>query len=689
MICAICGKQPIKLKRHIQNTHKLEGKELERLYNQAKYEFKGLSYRECSICGKGVRYLRLHLTRMHKLDPSTPEYKEAVGTQSEYARSVNRERLEKIRTRRRHINANVPVSVFEWIRYEARAGTSVDSKGMRRNVRLVLDILRHNSLNFMDLVTPNLIDRTYKIVYDELVKKYKHLSISVILGHVKRFVDWACSEADFIISPRVRREHEMYTKLCRRRGGRENLDRKMEEYIPTLRDVAPLIQAVKHRHIIDGLLKNPSKTIENDSIDLIHATIALPCILKCGVRTGVLMNMRVDEVLGATRYQEGFIIKVKNHKTSEHYGPYQIGLTEEEYNLILNFIRNRTWTSEYTFSTKGGKKFSLSNIQRFMRVLFNMYGLKDLRITTFRKFLTSYIHKDGNDNMIEATASLLKHSVKTARKDYKAMQHDRDALRTANSLSHMLKRQLEQLGQGLLDNGGYHNKEGNIRNDMSGGIVNDTEIIEHVENDGHVIQAQEIDDVIRPDGHLEDIEDDDMERLILEDCEESKEQQDQNEHRQQQQQQNHQQQEKSTKMEPMKINEMLLVGENDIDKENETANTSRIQSGLQYKTKIFVRSPNSFVSHVSKDLKDPLTEKTIIVKKVCGPRRFFLPRHLDKIKNIFNCHIQAGMKPTIREIRDKDNELREIYEHGYETENIENKIAESVRSQIRLNLKKK
>lgn len=67
----------------------------------------------------------------------------------------------------------------------------------------------------------------------------------------------------------------------------------------------PLIQSVKHKYVIDGLLKRPSEAIENESIDLIYAAIAWPCILKSGVRTEVLINMCVNKVLGATRYQEG------------------------------------------------------------------------------------------------------------------------------------------------------------------------------------------------------------------------------------------------------------------------------------------------------------------------------------------------------------------------------------------------
>nr|BDT61759.1 MAG: tyrosine recombinase [Penaeus monodon endogenous nimavirus] len=666
MICTICGKQPIRLKRHIQQIHKKEGKELETLYNEAKYKFKGISYKECSICGRGLRHMRLHLTRTHKLDPSTPEYRLALGNQSEYSRPVSKERLSKIRSRRCHMNAHVPVSVFEWIRYETRAGASVDGTGMRRNVRSVLEILKQNSLNFMSLVTPNSIDKTYKIIYEELVKKYKHLSISVILGHVKRFVDWACSEADYVISPRVRREHELYTKLCRRKGGRENFDRKIEEYLPTLRDIGPLIHSVKHRYIINGLLERPSETIENESIDLIHATIAWPCILKSGVRTGVLMNMCVNEVLGATKYQEGFIIRVRNHKTSEHYGPYQIGLNEEEYAIIFNFIRNRTWTSDYVFSTRGGKKFSLSNIQRFMRVLFNIYGLRDMRITTIRKFLTSHIHKEGNDNMIEATASLLKHSIKTARRDYKAMQHDRDALKTANNLAHMLKDQLRALNIGLPD-----------ESDPSEERVGNIGSIDHVQKQVDVIDedTQQTHMVIRPEGHLENaedlVDDHEMEHLILEDDEEFNIEK------------------KHEKLQQMEPEERVLKKEEDREENNnDKGNEMTINPNNRHhcKTKIYVKSPELFLTHCGESSSNsPSLPETINKRKNVGPRRFFLPEHLALIKNTFKFHIQSGLKPTYREVREKKDILKEIYDYGYDTKSIERKMAESVRSQIRLN----
>jgi len=88
----------------------------------------------------------------------------------------------------------------------------------------------------------------------------------------------------------------------------------------------------------------------------------------------------------------------------------------------------------------------MANIQRFMRKLFLLYDLPRLRIATVRKFLTTQAHREGDDRIQEATASLLKHSMKTAKRDYKAMQRDHDALDTANRLSKMLREKLSEKG---------------------------------------------------------------------------------------------------------------------------------------------------------------------------------------------------------------------------------------------------
>nr|BDV49919.1 MAG: hypothetical protein [Metapenaeopsis lamellata majanivirus] len=90
------------------------------------------------------------------------------------------------------------------------------------------------------------------------------------------------------------------------------------------------------------------------------------------------------------------------------------------------------------FRPKRARRFSFANIQRFMIKLFKMYDLPKLRITSIRKFITTQVHQGGDDKFIESTASLLKHSMKTAKLDYKAMQLDYDAFSTVSSISKLM-----------------------------------------------------------------------------------------------------------------------------------------------------------------------------------------------------------------------------------------------------------
>nr|BDT62627.1 MAG: tyrosine recombinase [Metapenaeus ensis nimavirus] len=448
--CIICNKQSVKLKRHIKLVHKITGKALEEAYSEAIAVFKGVSLQNCNICSRGVRHMKYHLENTHKLIQSDnpQEYKTALGTNSARLRTTTQRRRSIIRERREGL-AKVPVSVQAWIAYESRGGlTTADGKrGMLRNIKLVIEILKSHSMDIMNLIEAKTAGKSYEILYSALLneRKYKHMSISVLLGHLKRFLDWACAEANASpICEKANLEHMHYIRLCRKLGNRENMERKAAEYVPSIEEMAPLIQYSKHRHIINGLIEQPRETLEEYGSDLVHATLAWPLIIKSGARTGVIQNLLTDEVQKAILLESpnGAVIKVKNHKTSLQYGPYQLGVTTREHKMLLNFIGNRDWKSEYVFSSRKGSKFSMANIQRIMKKLFELYGLPRLRIATIRKFLTTQAHKEGNDRIQEATASLLKHSMKTAKRDYKAMQQDHDALNTANHLSRMLQERI-------------------------------------------------------------------------------------------------------------------------------------------------------------------------------------------------------------------------------------------------------
>ncbi|XP_042879205.1 uncharacterized protein LOC122257776 [Penaeus japonicus] len=451
LICFICYKQYVKLKRHLRDVHKITGRELEIKYSEARSSqhasvAAGPRSSSCNICGRSVRHMKCHLQNMHGLEPGSDEYRAALGMNAERLLAPSAARRQANRTRREGL-VNIPLAVQAWIGYESRGGLTVDGRGMLRNMRLVIEILERHSLTVMNLIEHRTVKRSYELLYAALERRYKYMSINVILGHLKRFLEWACAEGNYPLCELTKREHAFYSKLCRRKGDVENMNRKVAEYVPTIGEMGPLIRCSKHREVVNGLIERPRETLAEYSTDLIHAALAWPLIIRAGARTGVVRNLLVSEVLEAVDTpdtSDGVIVKVKKHKTSSLYGPYQIGLPASDYNMLVNFIRQRNWESDYVFSTSRGNPFSLANIQRFMRKLFQRYGLPHLRIASVRKFLTTQAHSAGDDRIQEATASLLKHSMKTAKRDYKAMQRDRDALDTANRLSQMLQDQMEE-----------------------------------------------------------------------------------------------------------------------------------------------------------------------------------------------------------------------------------------------------
>lgn len=420
--------------------HKLAGQELARRYNQARSRNSGVRLYTCSICGSGVRHLTYHLRRQHDLAPGSEPYRAALGCLPSRGRpqrtvSAGGEGGKNLKKKQQG-RVLVPRAILEWVDYESRGeGAAVDREGMKRSVRTILKILEENSLSLDDLIGFDTTVRAYEILYRGLCdRSYRYGSICVMLGALRKFTEWASSESRLKCSDRFRREHDYYTKLSRRRSALECVQRKSGEYTPTIDELAPLIRAEKHGHILAELLDTPEGVVERYGSDLVHGSIAWPLMKNCGVRTGVLVNMLACDVRAARRYEEGFVIKVGKHKTSDVYGPYQVAVRPVEHKYMINYLDNRAVVSDYVFCTREGKQSSYANVSRFMTRLFTLYGLEKLKAVTIRRFITTAVHKSGDEAAIEATAALLKHSVTTARRDYKSLTLDYDALRTSISL---------------------------------------------------------------------------------------------------------------------------------------------------------------------------------------------------------------------------------------------------------------
>ena len=370
MTCTLCGKQLVKLKRHLTNSHGLQDDDLHVTYNKAREALLGSTLFICSLCGKGVKHMRSHLLGTHKLVDGSVRYKQALGSLPEYTRSLKLSLRTKLKEKQRAKNT-IPVSLGEWVKYECRGGIKVDSAGMKRAIKQIRNILMDKSLTLIDLVSHATTVSTYEVLYQSLLdKKYKNSSIAVMFGHLKKFIDWAASESQVECCARSVLEHAHYTRLCRKRAAPETIERKNDEYQPTIKELEPLILARNHKHIIQGMLKDAKETIKSYGTDIVHAIMAWPFLVNCGARTGVIMNMLTSEVMQATQLEEGVIIRVKNHKTCDYYGAYQVTVKPREYKIMVNYINSRVISSQYVFCTKSGSQSSYANVARFLKVLF-------------------------------------------------------------------------------------------------------------------------------------------------------------------------------------------------------------------------------------------------------------------------------------------------------------------------------
>ena len=424
---------PINLRRHLRGVHQLADKDLEKEYSIARSKKLGETLYPCHQCGVSVRHLRGHILRVHQHIPKTEAYNKALGAAPAHRRSQSKKR------RRIESESAIPATISRWLDHESRGERKIDKPGMQRHVTSVNGLLDANGLNIHDLVSIEKAEEAYKTLHDAFrVKKYKYGTRMVILGHLRRFLTWAESESMIQVSRKSEHESKFYMNLYRQKSGLQNQDRRQREWIPSKKAMRPIMKAVKHEHISRGLLQNARETVARHGTDLVHALLAWGMYLGCGVRTGVISNMKVSEALNPVKVPEGYIIDVKSHKTCATYGPYKVTATAEEYLRLKNYIQERTIKSEYVFCTKQGGKSSNANIHRFMNRFFKSYGLEKMNSSIMRKFLTTHVHRKGNEMQIESTASLLKHSAKTARAHYKASQASRQAMRASLEIANIL-----------------------------------------------------------------------------------------------------------------------------------------------------------------------------------------------------------------------------------------------------------
>ena len=644
---------------------------------------------ECSICGKGVRHLKDHLTLQHRLVPGSKKYKIALGRQPEKSRHVGKKAREELQEKQRLKNGSL-VSINRWIEHESRGETKIDASGMRRNIKLVLQSCK----NLTDLVSQNTAEQAYKRLYEHLRnKKYKYNTINLILGTLKKFIDWVCSETNLRVAKKSRREHEYYTKTCRRRGKMEDMQRKVTEYIPTVGELKPLIDGEKHQQVVDGLLQDPRKILRCTGVDLVHATMAWPLLLNCGVRTGVIRNMLVSEVLQAKVYNSRVIVHVKDHKTADHYGPYRIILKLLEYTMIVNYIKNRSEESAYVFCTKQGKQSSYASVARKMKSLFKLYGLERLKINTMRKFITTQVHKSGNEISIEATANLLKHSVRTARRDYKAKQQDVDALKAAKSISNTIKEQMAAAEQEnteviILDEERQIVIPDNPRVAVVSSMPSSEEctfaanlyapdkvethvtpfVIAHLnisydpvtskeekEKDGST--ATPVDEITEKPDVVDDVRDVPAETLV------------------------------TSKEEKEKDAATATPVDEKIEKPDVVDDVPAKEEDVEHDSKITPKIEKLLIdlTQNSDDDDEPAPKITR------QPRRYFDPRHTLLIKCVFAADIMNCTVPSREKIKGLlESELREIAgDRRYHSKSLPTKIYESVRAQVRLSLGRK
>ena len=188
---------------------------------------------------------------------------------------------------------------------------------------------------------------------------------------------------------------------------------------------------------IESLLDKSEEDLKKEYTEVeIRRALAVYILIKSGgQRPHVITRMKVCELMSASKQDEHFVVRVKDHKTSSKYGPMHLVLSNEDYRAIHKYLQTfypPTIDQErFVFATRTGNEFEMKHAinwaRTFLSGVLTAAELKTLTAKTTRKGSSNWAQQHPNANVNKKAFAVMGHSKTIQIQNYNVVR-DKDAI---------------------------------------------------------------------------------------------------------------------------------------------------------------------------------------------------------------------------------------------------------------------
>lgn len=227
-----------------------------------------------------------------------------------------------------------------------------------------------------------------------------------------------------LLISQIEKNNAFYRKSYESRK-QENLEKKLRD-IPTKDEMVNLYNYMddfsERNKIIQKCCEQGEK-LSSVEIQTLQDMMITECVIYSGARPSACSGMTVDELVNAEDQGRFMLVRVKDHKTFNKYGPYSINMRKQTHTIMTNFVnvqgKGRTGK---VITTSNGNKFNSSQVNvGFKRTVSKSGAMPDKNpaIRHIRSFLSSDKSLYDGPLNFEKMADSLSHTTGTQKKHYR------------------------------------------------------------------------------------------------------------------------------------------------------------------------------------------------------------------------------------------------------------------------------
>ena len=315
---------------------------------------------------------------------------------------------------------------------------------------VVMQIVRHEDSQNVNY--KNLYDRAFlnnwMVKYQEEGRQAG--TIKTYLGSVLHLLNFLIITEKTIFEFDKIKKIQVILQQWRRNLWKDIQKRKHEKMLidiarfPKAEEIIVMDKSERTKGAISTLKRHmcTSPKITRSSFCSVRDYLLMYLIFDNASRPGAISNMTLKEFRDAITQNDGYVIRVLNHKTA-HKGPANISMSQELFDNVYNYIkfmRNklpgiRFEDKDTVFVSWSGNKMESNMITMQMNSYWSRIHDKTDRInpTIVRKFTTTTVHKNKPE-LKQDTAHLLCHGIRTAENHYALIEKQDKASCTSKEL---------------------------------------------------------------------------------------------------------------------------------------------------------------------------------------------------------------------------------------------------------------